>query len=263
MRAAVPDVERIDLEPSSPWWAEHRARYHWAAPFVRDLDVLDVACGSGLGAPVLVDAGARRVLGLELSMEALQVASRVRSRRFLPSQADGTRIPARDGTFPVITSFETVEHIPDDRAFVAELARVLRPDGVLLLSTPNAVHTKPVDGVPANPFHVREYEPEALEALLSTAFGDVQLLAQRPTARHRPCPYWESPEAQEPGLRSRLVAASWKLHGRLPAAVRDRSWSLLHGRTYFPGEHDFEFTAGGVRSGHVLVAQCRAPRHAR
>jgi SAM-dependent methyltransferase len=259
MHAGTDDVERIDLDPGSPWWAEHRARYHWAAPHVGHADVLDVACGSGLGAPVLVAAGARQVLGVEVSMEALRVASTVRSDRFLPAQADGTQIPTRDRAFAVITSFETVEHIHEDHRFVAELARVLRDDGVLLLSTPNALHTKPVNGIPANPFHVREYTPQALESLLTTAFGDVRLRAQRPVAEHRPCPYWEAPAAQGSDLRTRLVAASWKALGRLPVRLRDAAWQRLHGRTYFPGEHDFEFSADALETGHVLVAECRVP----
>lgn len=259
MQSTTENVERIDLDSRSPWWAEHRARYHCAAPFVHDAVVLDVACGSGLGTPVLVAGGARHVIGLELSFEAVQTAGRLRSESFLPSQADGTRIPARDGVFSVITSFETVEHVQDDHRFIAELARVLHPDGLVLLSTPNALHTKPVNGVPANPFHVREYDPEELAALLATAFGEVRILGQQPNDRHRPCPYWQSPEAIGSDVRSRLVAASWKAHGRLPAAVRDRSWPRLHGRSYFPGEHDFEFSASAVSHGHVLVAQCRKP----
>lgn len=259
MQAPTDDIERIDVEPSSPWWAEHRARYHLAAAYVTGADVLDVACGSGLGAPVLLAAGTERLIGLELSHEALEVAARFRCDRFLPAQADGTRIPARNDTFDVITSFETVEHIHDDERFVMELARVLRPGGLLVLSTPNALHTKPVDGRPANPFHVREYAPHELQALLVRGFGDVQLLGQQPDAQHRPCPYWQSPEAVGGDFRSRLVAASWKAHGRLPAGVRDRTWIRLHGRSYFPGEHDFEFTPQAVRHGHVLVALCRAP----
>lgn len=260
MHSSTEDLERIDLDRRSPWWAEHRARYHWAASRVRDGQVLDVACGSGLGAEVLVSAGARFVLGMELAAEALQMAVGFRSDRFQPCQGDGTRLPVPAGTFPVITSFETVEHVPDDALFVAELARALRPDGVLLLSTPNALHTKPVDGIPSNPFHVREYEPEQLRRLLETSFEDVRLLGQQPVQRHRPCPYWQSPESQGSSLRAKLVAASWKAHGRLPGSARDMSWRTIHRRSYFPGEADWEFSPEAVRTGHVLVAECRRPR---
>src|SRR5207302_1833392 len=92
---------------------------------------------------------------------------------------DGTRLPLRHDSIEVIVSFETLEHVPQFDEFVTELRRVLKADGVLLLSTPNALHTRPLDGKPRNPFHVREFTPNELLALLRGSFRRVQLLGQR------------------------------------------------------------------------------------
>src|SRR5206468_1379246 len=79
--------------------------------------------------------------------------------------------------------FETIEHVPDRDAFLCEVARVLAPDGVFLVSTPQARRT--VDR-PDNPFHHVEYSRVDFERLLHGAFDRVELYGQRrlQTRRH-------------------------------------------------------------------------------
>jgi SAM-dependent methyltransferase len=158
-------VERVEADRSSPWWAEHRSRYRFAAAFVEGRRVLDIACGTGYGGAILLGAGAQSVVGVDSSPEAVAEATRRQQPGFEAIRADGLDLPFEDGTFDVVVSFETLEHVEEAERFVAELRRVLADGGVLVLSTPNAVHTSQVGGAP-NPFHVREYEPAALGELL-------------------------------------------------------------------------------------------------
>src|SRR5436305_1525474 len=59
-------VERVEIHPATPWWGEHRCRYRFALPYARGARVLDIACGTGFGAAMLAEAGARSVCGVDL-----------------------------------------------------------------------------------------------------------------------------------------------------------------------------------------------------
>ena len=80
-------------------------------------------------------------------------------------------LPFRDASFDWVISFQVIEHIRDDRAFVAEIHRVLRPGGRFLVTTPNAPMS-----LTRNPWHVREYTPEELRRLLLGPFSEVEAL---------------------------------------------------------------------------------------
>ena len=85
-------------------------------------------------------------------------------------------MPFADESFDGVTSFETLEHLHERSQFLAELRRVLRPGGSLVLSTPNASYTKPVNGKPSNPFHIFEYTPLELRAELEVTQLIVEVL---------------------------------------------------------------------------------------
>lgn len=251
-------VERLDLSPDSPWWGEHRSRYHFASDLSRDAHVLDIACGTGFGGEILLDHGAASVTGVDIERDALLRAKAKAPARQHVVQADGTRLPFVTDSFDTVVSFETLEHIEDASGLIAELGRVLRPHGTLMLSTPNALHTRPVDGRPRNPFHVKEYLPSELSRLLSSHFQSVTLLGQRTHPRYSVSPFWELPENLPEDLPGGLRVLSWKIQNRLPFRLKDAISRSLHHRSFFPGEHDFVFEEEAVDRGHVLVAVCRS-----
>ena len=81
-------------------------------------------------------------------------------------------MPLPNGCVDVITSFETVEHVPDDEALILEFRRVLRSEGLLFISTPNQW---PVE---VSPFHLREYDKDSFLSVLSRGFECVELYNQ-------------------------------------------------------------------------------------
>lgn len=253
-RGFVNASERIGQDRASPLWAEHRSRYLYASRFTVGRKVLDVACGEGIGFDVLTPS-ARLVVGVDVSFEGLRSARSSVAGPAVLCQGDGRALPFADGTFEVITSFETIEHIPDDRSFIEEVRRVIRADGTLLLSTPNGAYSDPLGG-PENPFHVREYREQDLYKLLSQYWSQVEILRQRTSDVYGVCPYWEPKEQIPRDLHTRFGVALWKLERRLPGRVAAWASRRLSHRDLYPGESDFVITSEG-RDGHVLVAICR------
>jgi SAM-dependent methyltransferase len=95
--------------------------------------VLEAAVGLGDSAERLRQRG-HRVVGVDLSVEAL-VGARGRTRAHLVL-ADVTRLPFRPAAFDALSSGETLEHVPDDRAAVRELGRVLRAGARAVVTVP-------------------------------------------------------------------------------------------------------------------------------
>lgn len=250
-------AERAAISPQSPMWGEHRSRYKFASDYVRDKLVLDIACGTGFGEPILVAAGAKAVIATDYSAAAARVTNEMRTARTSVLRTDGTNLPFSDETFDVVTSFETVEHIAQCDRFVGELRRVLKSDGVMIMSTPNALYTRPINGTPRNPYHVYEFTPIEFDSLLLRHFVQVDLVGQRVSKRYRICPYWELPEMLPNDPLSRFKIIVNKIQSRLPVSIREGLSKALQGRSFFPGEDDFVFSREELEVGYVQVAVCR------
>jgi ubiquinone/menaquinone biosynthesis C-methylase UbiE len=179
------EEERCDLSGFSPAWVRHQhvERYRWASRSVAGLRVVAAACGTGYGSAMLVRGGAGRVDGFDFSADAVAQARRActsPSARF--AVASALKLPAADATYDVYISFETIEHVDDDEGFLAEAVRVLRPGGLMLLSTPNRQVLDPgtsINDRPFNRYHIREYVREELEAKLRSRFTSVEWYGQR------------------------------------------------------------------------------------
>src|SRR5688572_19675174 len=90
--ANMTPAERVSLVPASPYWGDHRSRYHFAGSYLRGRTVLDIACGTGFGGPILLRTGAARVVGMDLEWEGLAEARREIVPRYFLCRADGTRL---------------------------------------------------------------------------------------------------------------------------------------------------------------------------
>jgi SAM-dependent methyltransferase len=212
--------------------------------------VVDVASGTGYGCEILLDTGADAALGIDLDASALRYAASRSRASFV--EGDASRLPLRSHSVEALTSFETIEHVARANVVLDEFARVLRKGGLLVLSTPNALVTRPVAGRPRNPFHVHEFEPDELNGLLTARFSSVRLFGQHVHPRFPRMPLLAPRRAAE-GWRD----TAWRLrHATVPFAVNDRLARLRHNRGFYPGEFDYLFREGDVVGAHVLVAIC-------
>ena len=150
------------------WFRRHEAAYLALLPFVHGADVVDAGCGEGYGAAILRRA-ARHVVGFDYEAP---VAAHVAARYPMVSAVRGDlqRMPFADGRLEVVANLQVVEHLHDQPMFVAECARVLRPAGTLLISTPNRLTFSPGRDTPLNPFHTRELSAAELVELLAPHF---------------------------------------------------------------------------------------------
>jgi SAM-dependent methyltransferase len=171
--------ERFTPETAGEIWYEHWHRYCAILPLARGKRVLDAACGEGYGSALLADEAAE-VLGVDLSDEAVAHAlARYRGKSNLHfMQASVARLPLPDASRDLIVSFETIEHLLEQEAMLAEFRRVLKPDGLLIISSPN----KPVYSDERdyhNEFHVRELTRGELAAMLAPGFPRQRWYGQR------------------------------------------------------------------------------------
>lgn len=172
--------ERFTPECVREIWYEHMHRYAFAQPLARGLRVLDAACGEGYGSALLA-SDAASVTGLDVSPGAVEHArARYGARANLRFDvADCTKLDhLPDASFDLIVSFETLEHVEAQERMLDGFARLLAPDGLLLVSTPDKRNYSDIPGS-TNPFHVRELYRDEFEALLSARFRAHRLYAQK------------------------------------------------------------------------------------
>lgn len=165
-------IERLSFAPGAPYNAAeatiHTARYLLAKDHCAGRRVLDVSCGEGYGAWLMATWGAAHVDAVDLSAEAIaQARATFASPNVTWHQHDAERLGElfEPATFDLIVSLETIEHLPHPAEFVAQLRRLLKPDGVAIISCPND-HWYYRDGVSSNPYHLRQFTFEEFKAII-------------------------------------------------------------------------------------------------
>lgn len=151
----------------------HMKPYQYAAELAEDKSVLDLGCNNGYGANELARS-CRQVVGVDVSPSAIADAKqRYVADGLTFGVIDGTVLPFQAETFDVVTSFQVIEHLADTRAYLAEIARVLKPGGLAMFTTPNARIRLDPGMRPWNKFHIREFGAAELAETLQTAFSKV------------------------------------------------------------------------------------------
>ncbi|MCV7194835.1 class I SAM-dependent methyltransferase [Mycolicibacterium brumae] len=163
-------VPGLDVE--NYWFRRHEIAYLRMADRCTGADVLEAGFGEGYGADLLAGV-ARRVIGVDYDESAVAHA-RARYPRVEVCQGNLAELPLPDGSVDVVVNFQVIEHLWDQSQFVAECARVLRPGGVLLMSTPNRITFTPDSDVPVNPFHTRELNAAELAELLTDGGFEIE-----------------------------------------------------------------------------------------
>lgn len=168
----------------------HIERYKFAAQYAAQKRVLDAACGTGYGTRILSQAQALSVTGVDISKEAIDAAS----RDFPGPNVDFVHadVMSLTGSYDLIVSIETIEHLPDPPRWAEYIPSLLAPDGMAVISTPMAINPELAKN-PENKYHVREFTFEEYQQLLGAHFRRVTLFLQgfsRPKGLSWPLPKW-------------------------------------------------------------------------
>jgi 2-polyprenyl-3-methyl-5-hydroxy-6-metoxy-1,4-benzoquinol methylase len=155
--------------------ADHMARYRFASKYVKGKSVLDIACGVGYAAPILIEAGAKSYLGADIQKPLIDYATKIYGSDLATYEyQDITKLNVIEG-YDIITCFETIEHVTEYKLTIENLFRALKPSGTLLISSPNRTITSPnssrLQDKPDNEHHTQEFIPsELIEELRSAGF---------------------------------------------------------------------------------------------
>jgi ubiquinone/menaquinone biosynthesis C-methylase UbiE len=169
--------ERLETFIMNETTMEHLHRYALAQCFVEDKTVLDVACGEGYGASLLGQK-ARKVNAIDIDAQTVQVAKdKYQQDNIQFLQGDILSLSLTDSIFDVVVCFETLEHVMDHDRMIRELKRVLKPGGLILISTPDKKNYSEKNGY-QNPFHVKELYEHEFKDLIGRNFQNTAYLKQ-------------------------------------------------------------------------------------
>lgn len=173
-------MERINTTILNENTLEHLHRYALVRDIVKGKVVLDIACGEGYGTNLLAKT-AGEIFGVDRCAETVGSAkSRYPAGNLKFMQGDIANIPFQANTFDIIICFETIEHVGDQEKVLQEFKRVLKSDGVLVISTPEKKNYSDIRGY-KNPFHVKEFYELEFKAFLNTYFLNTNILYQYTT----------------------------------------------------------------------------------
>ena len=189
-------------------------RYRMAAELGRGRDVLELACGPGVGLGTLAGS-ANRVVGGDFDPELVRQAAGRYGDRVEVERIDAQALPYGNHTFDVILLLEAIYYLPDAGRFVAEARRVLRPGGQVMICTAN--RERP-DFNPS-PFTHHYYSAAELADLLAAEGFETQLFGAYPVAA--------------PGIKQRLVGALRRLAVACRLIPRSMAWKIRLKRLVF------------------------------
>ena len=151
---------------------KHKYAYELALSFIKETDkVLEIGCGDGYGSHVLSASGAE-VVAIDVDSTSVNYARSKYIKDNLVFEAfDGRNINYNDHSFDVILSFQVIEHVDSVENYLLNIKRLLKPDGMFIITTPNRNYRLTANQKPWNSYHLREYDYEMLFNEVNNVFS--------------------------------------------------------------------------------------------
>jgi ubiquinone/menaquinone biosynthesis C-methylase UbiE len=165
---------------------------------------------------------------------------------------DGTKLPYKIQTFDAVISFETIEHTKAFNEMLAEFKRVVKNDGVVIISTPNRIINSPA-GIVTNPYHTQEWDHDELLHILKTHFASVQLYGQEyiryknKTQLNYRVGKWTEGFLYKRGIR------------KLPIVIQDAIMKLIVSQPMYPlaGNYELASDPDKIKKCKTFFAVCK------
>lgn len=161
--------ERLEFYDFSDVTVEHLHRYAIANDFIEGKVVLDIASGEGYGSNILAQK-ALKVIGVDIDIDSVKDANEKyikNNLKYIVGSADN--IPIESNSIDVVVSFETIEHHDKHDEMLLEIKRVLKKDGLLIMSSPDKKNYSDIPNF-KNRFHVKELYFEEFEEIIKKNF---------------------------------------------------------------------------------------------
>lgn len=157
---------------------EHLHRYAILSNCIINKVVLDIACGEGYGSNLLAQ-NASYVHGVDIDEQTIILANKKYKKKNLNyTVGDTSKIPFDNNFFDVVVSYETIEHHDQHHEMIKEIKRVLKPNGKIIISTPDKLFYSDKTNF-SNKFHIKELYKQEFLNLMSSYFSKTQLLTQQ------------------------------------------------------------------------------------
>jgi ubiquinone/menaquinone biosynthesis C-methylase UbiE len=161
-------------------WEElqyHLSRYVFAASFVKDKVVLDVASGIGYGTRYLKSKNAKMIIGGDISEPDIKYATKCYKQDGIEFMLlNATELPFAADSFDIIVSMETIEHVKEYEKYLNECKRVLKNGGLFICSTPNREIISPGLKKPLHYHpHVKEFSISEFKSILERYYQNVEM----------------------------------------------------------------------------------------
>ena len=190
--------------------------YIAARPWISG-DLLELGCGEGRGVETLLPL-AKSYLGIDKIGEVItNLREKYPDIRFEQAVIPPFKT-VTDASFDTVVSFQVIEHIENDRLFLQEIYRVLKPGGKAIISTPNINHT-----LSRNPWHIREYTPRQLTSLAKENFDTVDSKGVGGNEK-----VWTYHEANRASVHKIMRFDIFDLQHKLPAAMLKMPYEILN-----------------------------------
>lgn len=161
--------ERLLTEDHYETTIEHLHRYAFALQYVNQKNIIDIASGEGYGSNLLASQAAS-VIGVDIDKEAVEHAQHKYKRNNLQYKiGSADKIPVEEKSVDVVVSFETIEHHDRHHEMLKEIKRILKDDGILIISSPDKYYYSDLPKF-KNQFHVKELYFEEFKNLISLYF---------------------------------------------------------------------------------------------
>lgn len=165
-------------ETPPKFFARHLSAYHFALPYIRGKDILEVGFGDGYGANFLA-GHARAVKAVDILEKNVALASNKYEKPNLEfKKTCGPCLDFPDGIFDAVVSFQVIEHISENdiEGYVKSIKRVLKKGGIAFISTLNLdKNKKPNRPYVKNPFHIKEFSYGELDKAIKGVFDSYEI----------------------------------------------------------------------------------------
>ncbi|NRT15130.1 ubiquinone/menaquinone biosynthesis C-methylase UbiE [Flavobacterium sp. 28A] len=170
--------ERLEFYNFSDVTVEHLHRYAIANDFIKNKVVLDIASGEGYGSYIL-SKNASKVIGVDIDAEAVfDAQNKYNNANLSFTVGSADKIPVDSNTIDVVVSFETIEHHDKHEEMILEIKRVLKSDGILIMSSPDKEFYTDKTGQ-NNIFHIKELYFSDFKKLINSHFQQTSYYFQK------------------------------------------------------------------------------------